>query len=194
MAANIDAAGLAKAIDTLRRMTVKTLRRRHVELFGEESRAGNRQYLFPRIASRMQALAEGDLTERARRRAQELARDADLRRRPPRELVMPPAPADLRTVTGRLAVSRDDRLPMPGATLKRVVKGHECQAGRRPERTQRGGLDTSPRAGDPEGRRRHCRPPAAAGRPRANHAFAADREVKNQCVRHQTDSRDLRML
>lgn len=65
----------------------------------------------------MQALAEGDLTERARRRAQELARDADLRRRPPRELAMPPAPADLRTVTGRLAVSRDDRRPMPGATL-----------------------------------------------------------------------------
>ncbi len=127
MAAKNDAADLANEIDALRRMTVKELRRRHAELFGEETRAGNRQYLFRRIAWRMQALAEGDLTERARRRARELARDADLRTRPPRELTMPAAPADLRTVTGRIAMSRDDRLPTPGATLKRVFKGHEYQ-------------------------------------------------------------------
>ncbi len=124
MAAKNDAADLANEIDALRRMTVKELRRRHVELFGEETRAGNRQYLFRRIAWRMQALAEGDLTERARRRAQELARDADLRRRPPHELAMPPAPGDLKTVTGQIALSRDDRLPMPGQTLNRPYKGH----------------------------------------------------------------------
>lgn len=41
-AANINAAGLAKELDALRRLTVKKLRRRHVELFGEETRAGNR--------------------------------------------------------------------------------------------------------------------------------------------------------
>lgn len=124
---SINAADLAKQIEALRRMTVKELRRRHVELFGEENRASNRQYLFRRIAWRLQALAEGDLSERARRRAQELARDADLRTRPPRELTMPPAPADLKTVTGQIARSRDDRLPMPGATLKRVFKGYEYQ-------------------------------------------------------------------
>jgi hypothetical protein len=127
MAASINAADIQKEIDALRRMTVNELRRRHVELFGEENHAGNRQYLFRRIAWRLQALAEGDLTERARRRAQELARDADLRTRPARELTMPPAPADLKTVTGQVALSRDDRLPMPGATLKRVFKGHEYQ-------------------------------------------------------------------
>jgi hypothetical protein len=65
-------------------MTVKELRRRHVELFGEENHAGNRQYLFRRIAWRIQALAEGGLTERARRRAEFLARDADLRTTAPR--------------------------------------------------------------------------------------------------------------
>jgi len=124
MAANINAADLAKEIDALRRMTVIELRRRHGDLVGEETRAGNRQYLLRRIAWRLQALAEGDLTERARRRAQELARDADLRRRPPRELSMPPAPADLKTVTGRIALSRDERLPMPGQTLDRQYKGH----------------------------------------------------------------------
>ena len=114
-----------KEIAALRRMTVKELRKRHVELFGEENRSANRQYLFRRIAWRLQALVEGDLSERARRRAQELARDADLRSRPPPELVMAPAPADLKTVTGKVALSRDERLPMPGTLLTRVFKGHE---------------------------------------------------------------------
>jgi hypothetical protein len=35
-------------------------------------------------SSRMQALAEGDLSERARQRAAELAQDADLRLSPPK--------------------------------------------------------------------------------------------------------------
>jgi len=65
----------------LRRMTVKQLRRRHVELFGEENRSANRQYLFRRIAWRLEAMDEGGLSERARQRAHELARDTDLRRR-----------------------------------------------------------------------------------------------------------------
>jgi hypothetical protein len=99
-----------KEIAALRRMTVKELRRRHVELLGEENRSANRQYLFRRIAWRLQALAEGDLSERARQRAQEL---------------MAPAPADLKTVTGKVALSRDERLPMPGTLLTRVFKGHE---------------------------------------------------------------------
>lgn len=125
MATNFNAADLPGEIETLRRMAVKELRRRHMELFGEENRSANRQYLFRRIAWRLQALAEGDLSERARRRAQELARDADLRVRPPRELVTAPSPAGLKTVTGKVAVSRDERLPMPGTVLRRVFKGHE---------------------------------------------------------------------
>jgi len=52
-------------------------------LFGEESRSGNKQFLFRRIAWRIQANAEGDLSERAKQRALEIARDADLRIRPP---------------------------------------------------------------------------------------------------------------
>ena len=38
-----------------------------------------------------EALAEGDLSERARQRAKELANDADLRRRPPKAPVATPA-------------------------------------------------------------------------------------------------------
>jgi hypothetical protein len=63
----------------LERLTVGQLRQRFAELFGEATHASNRTWLVKRIAWRLQALAEGDLSERARQRAQELARDADLR-------------------------------------------------------------------------------------------------------------------
>ncbi|WP_261360394.1 DUF2924 domain-containing protein [Gemmata massiliana] len=46
---------------------------------GEPTTTGNRTWLARRIAWRIQALAEGDLSEGARARAAELARDADLR-------------------------------------------------------------------------------------------------------------------
>ncbi|MCA9253675.1 MAG: DUF2924 domain-containing protein [Phycisphaerales bacterium] len=68
---------IKKEIAALRNMNVADLRKRHNELFGEPNRSGNRQYLFRRIAWRLQAQAEGELSERAKRRAQELARDAD---------------------------------------------------------------------------------------------------------------------
>ena len=66
-------------VAALRRMTAAELRRRFTELFGETTHATNKTWLIRRIAWRLQALAEGDLSERARQRAAELARDADLR-------------------------------------------------------------------------------------------------------------------
>ena len=113
-----------KAIAALRRMTAGELRGKYMELFGEESRSGNRDWLFRRCAWRVQALAEGGLSERARQRAQALAREADLRLRPPKDMMMSPA-AGTSVVTGRIAVRRDARLPMPGTVLARVFKGHE---------------------------------------------------------------------
>lgn len=70
-------------IEALRGATVGALKTRYRELFGQESRSGNKQFLFRRIAWRIQANAEGDLSERAKQRALEIARDADLRIRPP---------------------------------------------------------------------------------------------------------------
>ena len=57
------------AIEQLRSLNVITLRRKYQELFAEESRSWNKQFLFRRIAWRLQANAEGGLSERARRRA-----------------------------------------------------------------------------------------------------------------------------
>jgi Protein of unknown function (DUF2924) len=66
-------------VAALQRLTIGQLRQRFSEVFGEATSASNRTWLVKRIAWRMQALAEGDLSQRARRRAAELAQDADLR-------------------------------------------------------------------------------------------------------------------
>ncbi len=71
-------------IEVLKRMTVRELRERYHEVFGEESRSNHKQFLFRRIAWRLQAAAEGGLSERARQRALEIANDADLRIRAPK--------------------------------------------------------------------------------------------------------------
>jgi hypothetical protein len=83
-------------VAVLQRMTVDQLRQRFAELFGEATAASNRTRLIKRIAWRMQELAEGDVSERARRRAAELAGDADLRMNPPRSksTTFPPEVAD----------------------------------------------------------------------------------------------------
>src|SRR5260370_11956029 len=71
-------------VAALQRLGPKQLRARYAEVFGEATAANNRTWLIRRIAWRLQARAEGDLSERARRRAEELADDADLRLSPPR--------------------------------------------------------------------------------------------------------------
>jgi len=71
-------------VAALEHMTVAELRARYAEVFGETTQAGHKTWLAKRIAWRLQALAEGDLSERARRRAAELASDADLRLAPPK--------------------------------------------------------------------------------------------------------------
>lgn len=78
------ALNIAKEIAALKNMTVGQLRARYEEVFGEATQAGNKDFLFKRIVWRLQSLAEGDLSERARRRAEFLARDADLRTTAPR--------------------------------------------------------------------------------------------------------------
>lgn len=58
---------VAREVAALKRMTVKELCGRYLDVFGETTRSGNKDWLWKRITWRMQANAEGDLTERARR-------------------------------------------------------------------------------------------------------------------------------
>ena len=112
-------------IAALQRMTTSDLRRRYAEVFGDQPPSWNRVWMLKRLAWRLQALAEGGLSERARRRAQELANDADLRLNAP-EGKGAEIPAE-RTAVKPLPTPSDDRLPPPGTILTRSYKGQTVQ-------------------------------------------------------------------
>jgi len=117
---------VGREVAALQRLTVKELRARYAEVFGEETLAQNKTWLVKRIAWRLQALAEGDLSERARRRAAELANDANLRMNPPAAKTVA-AEAEGMTRTRSLRFQPDDRLPPPGTVITRRYKGEVLQ-------------------------------------------------------------------
>jgi hypothetical protein len=110
-------------IEGLRRASLAGLREKFREVFHEEARSRHREHLFRRIAWRLQALAEGDLSERARERAHQIAEDADLRKVAPRDFLTvggEPVRTTRRDLNRR---EQDRRLPLPGALLSRRWKG-----------------------------------------------------------------------
>jgi len=112
-----------RAVEALQDLKVAELKRRYRELFGEESKSSNKQYLFRRIAWRIQANREGDLSERARRRATEIADDRDLRVRALKEFV--PRPDSGTWSVDRLRPPKDGRVPAPGTLLTRRLGDHQ---------------------------------------------------------------------
>jgi hypothetical protein len=107
----------------LRRMTTSELSDRYAQVFGEETRTRHKPYLIRKIAWRMQAMAEGDLSIRARRRAEELAQDADVRAMPPKDglwVATEPLP-------NAVSANHDPRLPSPGTAITRKYKGRTIQ-------------------------------------------------------------------
>ena len=118
----MDPAVLAE-IEGLQRLKTRALRTKYQEVFGAPSHSSHKQFLVRRIAWRLQARAEGDLSERARRRAAEIADDADLRLCAPREL-NPLRRADSDPATlGRTRYPKDGRLPPAGTLLTRQYRG-----------------------------------------------------------------------
>ena len=115
---------LAAEIATLPRLRVSELRIKFAEVFGEPTPSHNKVWLIKRIAWRLQALAEGDLTERARTRAAELVAAADLRLSAPRadQTQSDPAPKQAPT----LRMPADERL-RPGTILTRRYKGRTLE-------------------------------------------------------------------
>jgi hypothetical protein len=98
--------------ERLERVPVAQLRARYREVYGEEARSAHKRHLVRRIAWRLQVLAQGDLTERAQRRAREIAHDADLKTQVPGGW----AP---RARAVETAGRRDRRLPVVGSVLRR---------------------------------------------------------------------------
>ncbi|MCK4414402.1 MAG: DUF2924 domain-containing protein [Candidatus Eisenbacteria sp.] len=101
-------------IESVAGMTITELRQRYAEVFGEETTSRHKRFLQKRIAWRLQANEEGGLTERALRRARELANDVDLR------LL---APKGGKTVVKQFTPTRDRRIPVPGTIITREYRG-----------------------------------------------------------------------
>jgi hypothetical protein len=114
---------MAARIAALRDMTVADLREKYHEVFGEETRSRHKDFLWKRIAWRMQALEEGGLSERAKRRAAELADEADVRVRAPQGAFDAGLPSHARTRKEEFSRPHDPRLSMPGTVLTREHKG-----------------------------------------------------------------------
>jgi len=121
---------IGKEVAAMQRMAVAELREKYAEVFGEETRSRHKQHLLRRIAWGLQANEEGDLSERARHRARELAADSDIRMTPP-----PPKAkaADGHPKVSTISISQDDRLPLPGTILTREYKGQSVEVRVLPE-------------------------------------------------------------
>jgi Protein of unknown function (DUF2924) len=118
---------LEKEVARFRQMTVTELRARYAELFGEPTGVTNKGWLCKRLAWRLQARAEGDLSERARRRASELACDADLRLLPPRQPCSKSSGHGEALAAVMAHDQPDSRLPPPGTVLVRKYQGESLQ-------------------------------------------------------------------
>lgn len=109
----------------LEKMTTADLVKRYEALYGHACRTRHRAYLKRKIAWRIQANAEGDLSERARQRAAELADEAEVRVMAPKAMVCPPQNGNGVTTTRAFdpATPRDPRLPPVGSAIVRKYKG-----------------------------------------------------------------------
>lgn len=126
----------------LRRLSISNLQERYAEVFGEPPRSRHRVYLERRILWRVQARAEGGLSERAMRRAAELADDAEARTTAPKRTESPwprgrrasdrLTPAVLSTLAP-IPVTTDPRLPPPGTAISRRYKGKTLIVNVRPD-------------------------------------------------------------
>jgi hypothetical protein len=106
-------------IARLEKASVSTLVARFEDIFGQQCRSRNKRYLIRRIAWRLQADAEGGLSERALKRAAELALDSEVRVTPPRNY----APQRIVVADVSSPQFRDKRLPPAGSFLQREYKG-----------------------------------------------------------------------
>ncbi len=111
-----------REVALMKLMSVGELRKKYSEVFKEPTNARNKVWLIKRIAWRMQANIEGDLSERARRRAMEIATDADIRMMPPRERKLRDNSQQLKTVVVKVD-SKPTRSLSVGQSLQRVYKG-----------------------------------------------------------------------
>ena len=109
-------------IGALQRMSVSDLQAEWLRRYGEPTRSRNKQFLFRRLAWRIQELQRGGLSDAARDRIEELSSDGFVRTRTPTQAVAALAPQP--TPRPR----RDARLPTPGTVITKMYRGRELRA------------------------------------------------------------------
>lgn len=114
---------IAKQRTALKNMSINQLRDMFAHLYGDATTVHHRDWLTKKILWRMQANSEGDISERARRRALEVANDSDLRGTPPK----PRIKSFTQVLANHASVTTDDRLPMPGSIISKVYKGQTLE-------------------------------------------------------------------
>ncbi len=122
------AINVAKEVATLRHMTVSELRDKYHEAFGEDTNARNKQWLIKRIAWKLQANVEGDISQRARRLAHQIAMETDIRTTLPRVRTT----TRHRNARDRLnhdLTATDTRVPLPEPISSRRTKGAASRSG-----------------------------------------------------------------
>lgn len=108
----------------LQDMTVEQLRERWMVLYGQPTASRNRDYLRKRLAWRIQEVAEGGLTQRARDRIEAILDGhflPDITRRA-REAAVPVL---AKATPAAATADRDPRLPPAGTVLRKVHRGQE---------------------------------------------------------------------
>jgi hypothetical protein len=112
-----------RQIHRLRQLTVGELQVESERLYGEPTKSRNKDFLFRRLAWRIQELHHGGLSDRAKQRLDELAPDYFVRARTPAQAA-PVGDVDTsRTDRPR----RDPRLPSPGTIITKAYKGRELR-------------------------------------------------------------------
>lgn len=110
-------------IDELAAMSVAELEQQHQKLFGEEPVSAHRQFLFRKIAWRLQADREGGLPEPVRELARAIAKDVPLRNRVISNAGKLRAGFPIeQSATTTITPGHDSRLPMPGGLIVKKFK------------------------------------------------------------------------
>ena len=117
---------LLRELQRIQRLSVSELQAEWSKLFdGEPCRSRNRTYLMKRLCWRVQELAHGGLSDRAKARINDLAPNELARSRTPREALDNAVAATSAPTISRS--KRDPRLPSPGTVITRSYRDRELR-------------------------------------------------------------------
>ncbi len=123
-----EVADITTELAALQEMTVGELAKKYREVFGEPTHSRNKQYLKKKLAWKIQEIAKGGLSVRAKKRIDELAEKAPIRWKPPAKKRTAACARKIeQKAPEQKKKQRDPRLPPSGTVLQRKYKGSEYE-------------------------------------------------------------------